>query len=374
MSLFLLITYIILSILVLLTSVEGSVFTEDNSFKKAYSGDTSLFFSILLILAFSLFCATRTIYSYDTEVYCRWFNKLMELPRLAITNEYGILFEYISKIIGYLAQGRFRIYLFLLSVLTNSAIYTIIRRNHAVPDSCFIIYIYYIAFYYNFAVIRQGLAFVFVLWAFLHWDSKPKSIGMLLIAALIHNSAWIVVCAVVVITVVQLNKRMLITVWIIALANYITRFSDRVLETMVVFFKDYIPKSMAARYELYFGSIASGGINISLYYLFYFAIVLALIWFTDESMHFSNNEAKNESLKMLNVGMTGIIVLSLGASFSVITRISDYFILPCIVMMLPIIAGNLYYRKTKYAFIIGLCSVVLILSLRVFTIRAPIFI
>lgn len=378
MSAFLLLLFVLFSVLLLFQSnPDDSGHLALGIKKQVLTVDDTDLIVLVLIVIFSLLCATRVESSYDTEVYRQWYMNLINMPFWRIDGQYELVFEMLSKIFGLFFGTHFRLFLFALALLNNLIVYKVLRKVEGVGSIGYILYLFFAGFYYNYAVLRQGLAITFLIWAFASWKDKKKLFSLLILASMTHRTAILALILAIVVHFVQFGKTPLLIIWGMALVNYIYPLTDNVLEMVIPFIGRFIPASMMGRYELYFLN-TTGEHTISLYYILYFLIILMLILcvYDKDRTKGDSTIIVNEAIgnrRMLNIGVAGLLLLSIGASFTVVIRLADYMILPCIIFLAPMCLKN-FGVTVKKAAVLVLCSIALVLYLRIFLSQAPVYI
>ncbi len=371
MSIILLLLFFLSALVLLINSNSGKDPEKAVHIRGTVAIDYTDLYAVCLMLFFSLLCATRSMDSYDTNEYFEWYNKIIAMPFFQTEGSYGIVFEMTSKCLGLVCRENFRLFLFFLVLLNNLVVYRVFRRTE-VGVSGYVLYVFLLGFYYNFAVLRQGLAITFVIWAFAAWKNKKKLFALLVIAVLSHNTAVMVLLVAALVHVVQFRKRTMLVLWFVALINYITRISDRVIGQLLNSLGRFIPQQMSGRYALYFLDSEIGG-SFSFYYLVYFAIIFILIlWAYSERRQEQTAIRMIENRRMLNIGTIGTLLLSVGSVFTVIVRLTDYMIPICIMFLLPVCLQN-RPRTNRIIAIFALCVIAMVLYLRIFLNKAPLY-
>lgn len=377
MSLFWLMSYVVFAILLLLSLSNkntGTVGKSSDDFKGGYFAKKSIntydVLACFLIFSFSIFCATRDITSYDTSVYETWYYKVTGIDFFNIDGEYGLLFEISTKIIALFTGIHFRYYLFVLAFCNNSFVYILTKRIPCVGAYGYIIYIFLIGFLYNFTVLRQGIAMSFVLWSFLYLDkSKFKMVLGVIIAALYHETAGVVLIVLVFCMFVKIRKKTLYIILGISFINYLFNFSTKIFVFLVDLLYVYIPVTMKGKYVLYFMNGLEER-NFSIFYTMYFFITFFLVYQIYKKDN-EINEIREIKITNLRINAVGLIVLSLGSSFPVISRVSDYFVLISYVFLLPS-AFLSFRKKSRDILVIIFCATCLVLYMKIYLSNAPI--
>ena len=339
--------------------------------KQTFSIDKTDIIAIALIIVFSLLCATRNEMSPDTEVYRLWYLNIINKPFWQVDGEYGLIFEFVSKVLGLVFGLHYRLYLFALPFINNVIVYKVLRKSDDVGTIGYLLYLYFTGFYYNYAVLRQGLAITFLIWALASWKNRKKLFALLMIASLAHNTAILALLVVMLVHVVQFGRKSMIAIWGIAFVNYLYPFSDRILGEITHLIARFVPISMQARYALYFLDAKNESLRfISLYYVFYFFIfLLLLLWVYDSKKNveevYNKGDVRIENKEMLNIGIFGLLLLSVGASFTVVIRLVDYMTVPCIIFLMPSYLKKMKIVHAKVG-VVGLCTIALVLYLRIF--------
>ena len=101
--------------------------------------DTDLL-ALCFIICFSFLCATRSIYSYDAEVYRDWYFKIIDTPFFRYDGEYGFVFEYVVKILSLVFGSNYRLVFFALPLINNLIIYKVLRGTEDVGTSGYLLY------------------------------------------------------------------------------------------------------------------------------------------------------------------------------------------------------------------------------------------
>ena len=126
----------------------------------------------------------------------------------------------------------------------------------------------------------------------------------------------------------------------------------------------YIPARYQGKFALYFMHANEDG-SISLFYIMYFLITLFLIY---RLYYDNNNEVDYQNMginRVLCANTIGLLILSFGSIYSIISRVADYLILSSFVILLPI-ALKRYKKSTRDIIIIILCLLAFIIQMRIF--------
>lgn len=276
-------------------------------------------FKLLIISTFIVLVAFRSLSIPDTFGYASSYQYL----RLGLSNVfmsyYEIGFVIYSMLIKIVAGSNYRIFFGVIAI-TNLVLVNKITKKYNITLTIMpiLIYLSFYGFYYNFIVLRAGLAFTLLLyaWSTFH-NNKIASLFLFILASFFHQSALIGILGYLVIIRSRKMSLKIYLIWLFAiLALYFMRIDvyiyDSIIEIMLNndLFNNH-------RFLYYINNIKLTE-GISFRFLLNYIIAIFLIINKKNKPSFYHD--------LLNIYMLGMTIIGFFSSFVWIERLTDYFI------------------------------------------------
>ena len=131
-------------------------------------------------------------------------------------------YVYLNQFVGFLG-GNFRILLFTVSIISCSLIYGFIFKTSKLPFLSLLFYLSFFFLYRDFTQIRYALSCGLVFWCCYYYINKNYKLGILflLLALLFHNSAVIILPALITVYFVKKKELYLIAIIPCALIGFV---------------------------------------------------------------------------------------------------------------------------------------------------------
>lgn len=300
----------------------------------------------LFITLFSILVFLRPEYGLkiDYYEYLDFFQNVTLYNFTGVASQHGFEtgFALLSAFIKTLSDSE-RICFAVISFLTLYISYRAINKLSKLPAYSFFIFILSFGVYLFLGQIRQGLALAFALLAVSFWlDNRPKLFFITaVIAVLFHITAVIIF---IVPFVRYINIRFL---YLVGLASFSLVFVD-IFKPAILFVSAHLNLGDFASGKLaaYSESIYAEKVGFSAIQLYYLLLMSVLVYFrgrgiTDEKFSF-----------MLKVFIVGVVLNFAFNSFSVMLRLSYYFLVfDCILISYFIFQLKSYYEKSFFYFL-----------------------
>ena len=330
MNLYLLIAVVIVAIALLIKEMRRGHYAE-------YGGDfhgtqiityrrSSKILLILLIGLFAWFCAERSLVTNDAIPYKNYFDALDVENFFSIDGTYNLCFEFFTKICKVIFGNNYKLYFAIIPVVNCLLIYLIAKRFRVYNAIIFTIaYIAIFGIYYNYIVLRQGMAITMLLVA-IYYIKKNKLIGLLFIfvACLFHESAVVGIIIFIPAWIKKIkSKRYFYIVLVIAILLYFTKISDRaiILVAQKILYSGFLSERFN-KYLLYLTDIEYT-YDISVLHLLNFIMIALFI-------RCKRNTRWDDFL--LHTILIGQVFLGLFSTITAIVRVVDYYMIAYVVM------------------------------------------
>lgn len=362
MSSWCLISFISIFLVAILFNIKSEISSYDirnNNYKKL---SINIFYKriyiIIGILSFVLLCATRSKESYDTITYIEYLKQIDKMPFFELEGTYGIGFEIFTKILTLFIGSKYQLYFGAIALLNCLIVYGAIKKIKTNCIDEFALYICFLGIYYNFIVLRQGIAISFIILAYVEFiNSKRKWILYVFLATLFHESAIVVILLLFFIIKVNIKKIVLYVIWLISLFLYLTKISNNIIVPILSFIYKCLPFQAFYKYFLYFDNVEFSD-DISFLYLIYFIISLLIISITK----YKNVSLVYKKLECLNI--IGLLFLGFFSGIPAIIRAVDYF-LTCTYIFLVFYILKKFDMKIRRFILLGIFLIVVIFYLRI---------
>lgn len=295
---------------------------------------------ILLLLAFGVLYVILIIRepASDLKTYLYYFriiNAKSFIETIKFTR-FELLYVLLNRIIGVISTNE-RVFIMITSLIMLIGPYAFIKKYSNNYLLSITLYIALGLFHYNFYVLRQSIAVIFLLKSidFIKDKKKLKFFATVLIATLFHKSSLIFLIAYP-ICMIKIKPKYLITIFFISVIIFTlkTQLTNSILNIA---------------YSDYYGYKINDG---------YSRLLLISIMFIFVSLILCNMKEKYNNMFLLNICAISIPIQILATEVSVISRMANIFIFPFIVLI-PIAVSNLKNKNQQIfgTFIIELVSV-----------------
>lgn len=320
---------------------------------------------IILTILFTWLCAVRDLRTNDAIPYYEYFLRLGNVKFFEIDGQYNLIFEYFAKICFLLFNNNYRLFFAAITMFNCLVVYYALGKiEGANRNVAFAVYICMFGLYYNYIVLRQGLAMSFVLLALVNLDKKKVLSALyLLLACFCHES--VIVVSVVYVTLLFKKRKsdffyyMLI---IIAIVCYLTKAFDYILPYIAkwILSLEILP-SQFNKYILYFTD------NELVYYVSIMQLINYLLLFAYVLLRPKDNKLYDRYLLTM---IGGQLLLGMFSLTVVVVRVADYFLLANLPLMAMLV--NSLPRNKRLIFVGGYCLIVMAFYIRMISNMAPI--
>lgn len=355
------------SILFIITGERASVFpirVNDGKILVCKVKISYLFFSTICI-SLMMLCALRPFNeTYDTRVYIEWLEEIAPTSLFQFNGRFRPGFELLSKIILLFSGSNYRIYFAVLVILNCIIVFKAISNIDQFSGISFVLYIGFNGLFYNYIVLRSGLALSFVLLSYSYLNkSRKKAFICLLIAVLFHETSLVVLGAYFFkryLLPVKKNKLYLLTG--ISVLLYLSKIFDKFIYNLMLWIHPFLPSSWFHTYILYLDA-ADANYKISIYYLLCFFLTFLTIHFYSERI--------KEYESFLAINIIGQLGFSLFSANTIVGRLWDYMVPATFIFLFPKIFKGRKDSKLIYLFVflMGIA-----LYTRMITAQVPFFI
>jgi energy-converting hydrogenase Eha subunit A len=284
--------------------------------------------SFLFIGIFFAFCAAfRGSYVPDTIAYINSYkslnSSLFDFNSLAF--EPGFVF--FSKLQKCIFGGSYQLYFFIITLLNLFVIYKVIetlnkeinftmdyKMNMRLYVTPLVLYISFYGFYFNFIILRAGIACSFLLYSWIVFNqNKVKSIISFFLALLFHTSIVFSILAFPFLFKKNSIKQSYQYLWIFIIG--VIYFTGIGHYTTFIFI-DLFGK-IVGRYAFYIKNISIANEAFSTRFIINYFIAFGLIWLNRKELFFN---------RLLNIFLTGLTLLSLLSGLLLVERITDFYL------------------------------------------------
>lgn len=297
----------------------------------------------VICLSLILLCALRPFEdTYDTQVYINWLDEIASSSFLSFSGRFRPGFELLSKVILFVCGSNYRVYFAVIVIVNCLVVFKAIKNINKYSGISFILYIGFLALYYNYIVLRSGLAISFVLLAYSYLDkSRKKALICMIVAVLFHETSLIVFAALILKRfLIPIKKNKLYIILILSIFLYITKIFDQLIYTFVAWLQLYLPASWFHTYILYLDTSDFKN-DVSIYYLTCFVLTLVVIYL------YRSKQDKYDSFLVINV--LGQLGFSLFSSNTITGRLWDYMVPTTFVYLLPLVFEK--RKESKFVFL-----------------------
>lgn len=274
---------------------------------------------LLIISAFIVLASFRSLTIPDTYAYASSYQYLRVGLSNVFMSYYETGFTIFSMLIKLVAGSNYRLFFGVIAG-TNLFLVNKLIKKYNIPLTIMplLIYLSFYGFYDNFVVLRAGLAFTVLLYA---WSTfrinKIASLFLFVLAASFHQSALIGILGYLVIIRSRKVSPKIYLIWLFAIISlYFLRID--------VFIYDFIIEIMVENdlfnnhKFLYYVNNIKFTEGISYRFLLNYLIAIFLI--------FTKNNKPNYYHDLLNIYMIGMTIVAFFPSFVWIERLTDFFI------------------------------------------------
>jgi hypothetical protein len=258
----------------------------------------ALFFAYVFI---SIISGFRINSGADYENY-EYYYQVIQLSNYSII--YEPLFYMVFKL-----SSSFNLALFIIALITNMLIFVYSIKYVKYSIFFFLLLVLSDVFLAQFNIIRQTLAFSFLLFFVKSFEDRQirNSIIFSLLAVCSHYGAIFLIIGCVLIRLVKFKQSYYVIISIMMM--FFSLFG------LVNIFAPIIIDIMPSKYSNYSGAFSSGEFEFSLRYVVEYLLVLLVLWGSGGKRKFN-----------LSVIMVGFIIIFMAMSFPIMYRLAYYFI------------------------------------------------
>lgn len=315
-----------------------------------YTNRAKKSFLILVMLFFAYLAMSRDNSIPDTSAYIFYYNYLSSIPFNLNNSSFEYGFQLLIFICGNLLNLKVN-YFFLIIVLINLILVyksiknsvkysfeTLVNRKYLMPYIfvSFLMYISYYGFYYNFIVLRMGLASAAVILSWTYWEqNKLKSIILYGVALFFHTSAIFAIFGFFFLIKKTVIKKKMKFIWLILIGGiYLSRVSVLLLKVIPIFAKIFLNN---LGYYSYMNQMLNGDNSISLRFVFNYILLIVFFEKINSNIFFE---------KILNIYMFGMSLIAILWPIIWIERITDFYVSIGYLLMLQVL-GEINYKHNR---------------------------
>lgn len=294
-------------------------------------------FLILICISLIMICATRPVVgTYDTEAYVEYFDKLSNTPFFIIEGRFRLGFEYLCKILLLFFGKNYKLILGAIVLINCIIVIKALKNLGQQYGLSFILYVGFYGLYYNYIILRSGLANSFVILAYSYLEKNHwKVFACIIIATLLHESALIVLLVLCCLKLIgKLRRKGMYIILGLSVFFYLTHITDLLINNFLNSLYPHLSRYLYT-YILYLNK-DNYDKSISLYYLMCF-ILTAL------AIHAMTEDKGTFYRKMVYINVLGHFVFSLFSSNSIMGRVWDYMTPATFIYLIP----NIYEDRKK---------------------------
>lgn len=236
--------------------------------KKCYFSNKRMLILIGLVISFSMLAATRNDF-FDSGSYKLLFDQCKNTGFIDCLNipNYEKGFVILTKLITYISND-YRFYFFIIPVFNILIIMFSLKKLRVGYLKGIIVYISTIGIYYNFIVLRQGLAIslLFLAYSFFKEKNYIISVCICILAYYFHMSTLFVIILLGICTLIKENRHFLIYISALSILFYLIGNMAGVLPYILKYVVSLLPQSMS-KYAFY-TDVIQYDTSISIIYLF----------------------------------------------------------------------------------------------------------
>jgi hypothetical protein len=312
---------------------------------------------LLILTSFILLASFRSLSVPDTIQYLTSYQYLkLELSNI-FSNSFEIGFEILSIFIKRFAGSN---YILFFGVIAGTNLFlinkVITKYGMTLTIAPLIIYLSYYGFYFNFIILRAGLAFSLLMYSWsLFRNNKIASLILFFISVSFHQSALIGIIGYLVIIISRKVSSKSYIIWLIVIISLYFIRIDLLLYNFIVTFILENNLFVGNRFIFYITNIKFNE-GISFRFLLNFIVVIFLI--------FTKVNKPNYYHDLLNIYMIGMTIVAFFSSFIWIERLSDFLIATNFILI-TLALNNLKDKYLKLLIILFIVSLNLTFILRI---------
>lgn len=274
---------------------------------------------LLIISAFIVLVSFRSLTIPDTYGYASSYQYLRVGLSNIFMSYYETGFAMFSMLIKMVAGSNYRLFFGVIAVTNLFLVNKLIKKyNINLTIMPLLIYLSFYGFYQNYVVLRAGIAFTLLLYAWATFGkNKIASLFLFFLASSFHLSALIGILGYLVIIRSRKISTKVYLIWLFAIISlYFLRID--------VFIYDFIIETMLEnglfnnhRFLYYINNIRFIE-GVSYRFLLNYLVAIFLI--------FTNKNKPNFYNDLLNIYMIGMTIVAFFSSFVWIERLTDFFI------------------------------------------------
>lgn len=274
-------------------------------------------FTLLIIMLFIFLASYRSIHIPDTLAYANSYHSL-SLSNVEMSY-FEIGFTIYSALIKFISGGNLTVYFGIITATNLLLIYKGLEKiNTNKLILPIILYISYYGIYFNFIVLRAGLAFSLLFYAYsIFYENRIKSVVFFLLACTFHQSAVVgIIGYFIIINSKKFSNNAYFFWFLLIIIMYFLRVDIFFYDNIHLFLENtgFLKTN---HFGYYFDNIKfTSGISNK----FIFNYILGIFMISVRKYY----DVKYQNV--LNIYMVGLTIISLFSSFLWIERISDYFI------------------------------------------------
>lgn len=370
-----------------LSSSDEILYVKKDKPNKETRSIEEIMIAISIVFVFAIWCASRPIWVADSVPYINYFERLDVSTMDSFFNidgQYRIGFEFFVKITKVLFGNNFRACFFSIAFF-NMTILTIVmfKIEKGRPLLMVSLFIATFGIYYNYMVLRQGLAISFVILA-IYYIIKDKKIlilvNVLIAIVCFHESAIILLLFMFPISYLKQvpKKDNLLIILLLAVVLYFTKVGTQFLQILVRLIIE--TKLLPDAFNKYILYLEPGKYDISIMQLINFTLTGYLIYIAYPKNNSNLKVNSNMQLcgtnfvisedrpypiyyyKLLTINVIGQLILGAFSSLIAVVRLVDYFLLTNVILL---VYDNNYKKTTeKYVFVNLYIIIMLIFIMR----------
>lgn len=281
---------------------------------------------------------------YDVEFsYVPRFYEITELTlkEIILSGFSDKFFHIMTKIFTFISTNV-NLWIFCVSIPIVFSVTYLIYSESKIPSLSFILFLGLNYYGYNFTVLRHSLALSFIIFSYLFYKNKKKTLSIIafIIACSFHISAIIFILA----FIFSKKKISLKNIVIIGILLFISMNKS---ETLLNYVFKYLTIDRFIRYEQHIESfnMTTFSINACVY--------------ISSFINCKTSIRKNGNMVMLfNIGILSLVMLSFTTTFALFFRLAMFFGIFNIILL----PNSIYYQKNKYIKLIMYLGIVIVFT------------
>lgn len=330
--------YLLLAIVFLVVLISLKELNAEIRYAKAYErnstlnptrplNDITVVLVMVFIAVFAWFCAVRDLNTNDAVPYKEYFEALDVQNFFEVQGQYNLFFEFFAKLCKIIVENNYKAFFAAVALFNCLLVYGLLIKTRDInPNLAFLAYIVMFGFYYNYIVLRQGMALTMFLYA-LYYIKKNKLVSVIFIimACLFHEAA---VFGILIFVPLFINKNKSNSYYYCIIAIVVLLYFVKITDRLMIYCANLILHSniLPARFNKYILYVTDIEFtyDISLMHLINFVLIAFMV----------NRRPANDDVYeyLLDVTLIGQAFLGMFSNIVPVVRIVDFYMLACVIL------------------------------------------